>query len=657
MPIRFGGAPWFLEDGPCGRDKPAHNVPNMDDPTARGGSPPMAANDARTGSITRGFLFADLRGYTQFVETHGASAAADVLVRYRGLVRDLVSRHSGAEIRTEGDSFYVVFAAVSDAVQCGLDIVEQARAASVEHPETPIAVGVGIHAGETIETPEGYVGGPVNIAARLCALAGAGEVLVSDTVRALTHTVLSVSFVPRGKKSLKGVTDPVAVYAVVATSERPSLTAIGRLRGLSRGARVAIAIVLVVAVVWVGAFAANALRRGAGLPAGAWKIGVDAPVSGAGAFRGTPIANAVTLAVDDANAAGGIDGAGLTVDVLDDTGSTAPKPNPSAGAANATTMVADPSVVAVVGPAASPVASAEIPITNQGDLLQCSPSTTNPGLTKPRDGALDLRSAFPTRINYIRTAPSDDIQGTALASFVYTDLGAKSTLVIDDAANGRQIADDFSTAYTKLGGTVVRRALNPGDDPASILAPLSAATSAPKAVFFGGFTETGAPGVRAAMVAAGQTAMPFVSWDGIQDGSGADQGSFIQTAGPAAAGSYFSHASFAAPKFDFVSRYHARFGTDPDEYAAAAYACTQVILESLKAVAATAPSADGLRDAVRAYAVDASNRFDTVIGNVGFDANGDSLQQFVTFYKVDMSAADGKGDWVIDKQQDYGPAP
>jgi ABC-type branched-subunit amino acid transport system substrate-binding protein len=89
----------------------------------------------------------------------------------------------------------------------------------------------------------------------------------------------------------------------------------------------------------------------------------------------------------------------------------------------------------------------------------------------------------------------------------------------------------------------------------------------------------------------------------------------------------------------------------------AAYACTQVILESLKAVAATAPSADGLRDAVRAYAVDASNRFDTVIGNVGFDANGDSLQQFVTFYKVDMSAADGKGDWVIDKQQDYGPAP
>ncbi len=264
----------------------AHNGRGMDDPTAGGGSPPIAATDARTGTITRGFLFSDLRGYTQFVETHGAAAAADVLVRYRALVRDLVSRHAGAEIKTEGDSFYVVFDVVSDAVQCGLEIVDKARAASIERPESPIAVGIGIHAGETIETPDGYVGGPVNIAARLCALAGPGEVLVSDTVRALTHTVLSVSFVPHGKKSLKGVSDPVAVFAVVA--ERPSLTGIGRLRGLSRGARVAIAIVLVIAVVGVGAFAANALRHGAGLPPGAWKIGVDVPLTGAAASGGAP---------------------------------------------------------------------------------------------------------------------------------------------------------------------------------------------------------------------------------------------------------------------------------------------------------------------------------------------------------------------------------
>ena len=83
----------------------------------------------------------------------------------------------------------------------------------------------------------------------------------------------------------------------------------------------------------------------------------------------------------------------------------------------------------------------------------------------------------------------------------------------------------------------------------------------------------------------------------------------------------------------------------------------EVIVDALRAVAATGPSADGLREAVRAYAVDPTHRYDTVIGTLGFDANGDSTQQFVTFYRVDPSAAGGKGDWVIAKQQDYGPAP
>src|SRR4029077_5597477 len=188
----------------------------MEAPRAGEEPPAVTSTDARTGgSITRGFLFADLRGYTRFVETRGAAAAADVLLRYRGIVRGLISRYAGAEIRTEGDSFYVVFAAVSDAVQCGLAIVDSARTASVDRPDAPIAVGVGIHAGETVETPDGYVGGPVNIAARLCALAGPGEVLVSDTVRALTQTVLPVTFLPRGRRALKGVADQVAVYSVI----------------------------------------------------------------------------------------------------------------------------------------------------------------------------------------------------------------------------------------------------------------------------------------------------------------------------------------------------------------------------------------------------------------------------------------------------------
>ena len=617
----------------------------------------MTTPDERVGgSITRGFLFADLRGYTRFVETRGATTAADLLVRYRALVRGLVAEYAGAEIRTEGDSFYVVFSAVSDAVLCGLAIVDRARAASQEHPEAPIDVGVGIHAGETVETPDGYVGGPVNIAARLCALAGPGEVLVSDTVRALTHTVLSGAFVARGRRALKGVADPVTVYAVVPDAASGRALRLARVRRLPRSLRIGLALAMGAAVVALGLLGWSAFRGAAGLPPGTWKIGLDLPLTGDDGPRGLPMKNAVMLAIDQANAAGGIGGAQLGLAAYDDRSATKPQ-DEATGAANASAMVADPGIIAMVGPRSSQVATTQIPITNRAGLLQCSPANSRPGLTKPRDGALDLRSAFPTRINYVRTAPSDDIQGPALAAFIYGDLAVKRALVIDDAADGRDIADAFSTAFVKLGGTVVRRALNEGADPATVLGPLSAPSDAPTALFFGGFTYTGAPGLRAAMVAAGHASLPFVSWDGIQDGSGADKDSYIAHAGAAAAGSFFSHVSIGAPKADFTAQYRAAFGTNPDEYAASSYACTQVILASLRAVAAAGPNADTLRDVVRAYAVDPGHRFETAIGTVGFDANGDSLQQFVTFYKVDMSAAGGKGDWVVDMQQDYGPAP
>ncbi|MDQ2934553.1 MAG: adenylate/guanylate cyclase domain-containing protein, partial [Chloroflexota bacterium] len=170
------------------------------------------------GSLTRGFLFADLRGYTSFVETHGAASAVDLLARFRFIVREQIDRFDGAEIRTEGDSFYVVFGSVSDAVRGGLAITDAARLASPEPSDERIRVGIGIHAGETVETPEGYVGAAVNIAARICAVAASGEVLVSDTVRALTQTLLPVRFVPRGRRQLKGLADPVALFAVEPTA-------------------------------------------------------------------------------------------------------------------------------------------------------------------------------------------------------------------------------------------------------------------------------------------------------------------------------------------------------------------------------------------------------------------------------------------------------
>ena len=68
-----------------------------------------------------------------------------------------------------------------------------------------------------------------------------------------------------------------------------------------------------------------------------------------------------------------------------------------------------------------------------------------------------------------------------------------------------------------------------------------------------------------------------------------------------------------------------------------------MIIASLEAVADDGPDAEGLREAVRARAVDTSKRYETAIGTVGFDENGDSIKQMVSFFRVDPEAADGAG--------------
>ena len=197
-------------------------------------------------SRTNGFLFADLRDYTRYVESHGDRAAATLLEVYRSLVRTAVADYGGAEIKTEGDSFYVVFPSASSAVQCGLAIIRSA-AEGRQAGGAPIHVGIGVHAGETVETAEGYVGSAVNVAARVCSQARPGELLVTDTVRALTRTLLPVQFVNRTTRRLKGITEPVVLYRVeplaegVAIAPPPRRSFLERFRpaaGVGRTARV-----------------------------------------------------------------------------------------------------------------------------------------------------------------------------------------------------------------------------------------------------------------------------------------------------------------------------------------------------------------------------------------------------------------------------------
>jgi class 3 adenylate cyclase len=222
-------------------------------------------------SRTNGFLFADLRDYTRYVESHGDQAAVALLEAYRTLVRSAVAEFGGAEIKTEGDSFYVVFPSASSAVQCGLAIL-RAAADRTEADGAPIRVGIGVHAGETVETSEGYVGSAVNVAARVCSQARPGELLVTDTVRALTRTFLPVRFTDRQSRRLKGIPEPVVIYRVEPLAEGEGMAPrAGGLRGRvpsvsGIGRRVRVAVLLTGLL--VGGAAAGYLLTAAQRPAG-----------------------------------------------------------------------------------------------------------------------------------------------------------------------------------------------------------------------------------------------------------------------------------------------------------------------------------------------------------------------------------------------------
>jgi class 3 adenylate cyclase/streptogramin lyase len=216
---------------------------------------------------TKSFLFSDLRGYTAYVERSGDREAAELLATYRDLVRTVIASHQGAEIKTEGDSFYVVFPSAAAAVEAGVAIV--ARAQQLSSPARPIRVGIGIHAGETVATTEGLVGGAVNIAARVCSKAQPGEVLVTDTVRALTRTFLPYRYTGLGTQQLKGVSGGIPLYRL---ESGPSARRARLRRQLSarrrRIARLIVGALVVTAVAAAaGVYAANRAPDCVSLPA------------------------------------------------------------------------------------------------------------------------------------------------------------------------------------------------------------------------------------------------------------------------------------------------------------------------------------------------------------------------------------------------------
>lgn len=150
-------------------------------------------------------VLADLSGYTRLTEELGDAAAAQMAIGISELMQDVASRHDGRVVKLIGDAAHFYFHEPVDAILGALAFVE-----GVEPHGLPPA-HVGVNAGPMTYTDGDYYGSVVNIAARIAAIAGPGQVLVGEL--AVTAAVPDgVVFERVGPARLKGVTRPVTIY-------------------------------------------------------------------------------------------------------------------------------------------------------------------------------------------------------------------------------------------------------------------------------------------------------------------------------------------------------------------------------------------------------------------------------------------------------------
>lgn len=366
---------------------------------------------------------------------------------------------------------------------------------------------------------------------------------------------------------------------------------------------------------------------------GTIKIGSDFPVCTTG---GQSTSNGVKFAVDQKNAAGGVQGFTIAYTSFDDCRQGAY--NADAGVANVRQMLDDNAYMGMIGPYNSAVAKAEIPIANPKDFVMISPANTNPCLTKDIASCStayhpqDLRPSGQN--NYWRVVTTDDYQGPAMADYMYKQLNLHSVGILDDSTVfGVGIAGAFEAEFKKLGGNVVKHSeykKEQTSDFKSIL--LGFKNGGASAVYVGGTDDQNICIPRAQMKQIGWDA-PFGGGDGIEttdcinQAAGNEAGILATSAG--------ADATQVQGAKDTINKFHQAFtgANDFGGYTMQAYDAANILMlaigNAIQANGGNMPTRKQVRDAMAKI-----TSYDGVIGHYGFDQNGDTTLKIVSIYEV-----------------------
>ncbi|MEX0751278.1 MAG: adenylate/guanylate cyclase domain-containing protein [Dehalococcoidia bacterium] len=175
------------------------------------GPAPTGDGGRQTGPGLRTVLFTDIVDSTGLTERLGDAAFREQARALDEAMRDAITARGGTTVEGKvlGDGVMAVFSSAVRALEAASDCVDVSE-------RSDLRLHVGVHAGDVTEENGNFYGGVVNVAARICGLCEPGGILVSATVRDLARTSSGVMFEDRGEHALKGIADPVRVFAVRA---------------------------------------------------------------------------------------------------------------------------------------------------------------------------------------------------------------------------------------------------------------------------------------------------------------------------------------------------------------------------------------------------------------------------------------------------------
>jgi branched-chain amino acid transport system substrate-binding protein len=366
-------------------------------------------------------------------------------------------------------------------------------------------------------------------------------------------------------------------------------------------------------------------------------IGVDTPLTGANSATGLGIQYGVQIAVDDANANKTVPGVTFKVKALDD------KAQPGIGQQNATALVADKDVIATIGPLNSGVAQSMQQVFAQANMVEISPSNTNPALSQGKDWASGKKERpFKT---YFRTATTDANQGNFAADYAAKTLNKKKAFVVDDKQTyGAGLSAIFKDKFASLGGSIAGTDhINTGDTDYSTLVTKIKNSGADMVYYGGQYDESEL--ITKQLKAAG-VKIPLMGGDGMYSDT------YIKSAGPAAEGDLVTSVGVPVDTLpaakNFISTYKSRgYPGDYSTYGGYSYDAATAVINAVK----TVMDANGgkLPDDARSKLIDAVQKTDLegVAGHLSFDEFGDTTNKQLTVYQVKS------GKWVAVKTGEY----